>query len=175
MITSRSNPFGCDGGRRAAHPTLRPNRRTRGLPLACRLALAFAFLTVAALADGAGASFPRTDTQLGAQLDDANWILPAKTYAGNQVTDTLFVAPGNPGPDFVATKRMGKNLYTNSLVALDISGARPKIKWYYQLVQNDTHDGNLSGGLGLIFRVGPVDLDHLRPQRGALRGVCGVC
>jgi alcohol dehydrogenase (cytochrome c) len=60
--------------------------------------------------------------------------------AVDQVTDTLFVAPGNPGPDFVDTKRKGKNLYTNSLVALDISGAKPKIKWYYQLVANDTHD-----------------------------------
>jgi len=60
--------------------------------------------------------------------------------AVDQATDTLFVAPGNPGPDFVDTKRKGKNLYTNSLVALDISGTKPKIKWYYQLVQNDTHD-----------------------------------
>jgi alcohol dehydrogenase (cytochrome c) len=60
--------------------------------------------------------------------------------AVDQLTDTLFVAPGNPGPDFVDTKRKGKNLYTNSLVALDISGTKPKIKWYYQLVQNDTHD-----------------------------------
>src|SRR5277367_3068544 len=41
--------------------------------------------------------------------------------AVDQATDTLFVAPGNPGPDFTSTRRMGKNLYTNSLVALDIS------------------------------------------------------
>jgi alcohol dehydrogenase (cytochrome c) len=60
--------------------------------------------------------------------------------AVDQATDTLFVAPGNPGPDFIDTKRKGKNLYTNSLVALDISGAKPKIKWYYQLMSNDTHD-----------------------------------
>jgi alcohol dehydrogenase (cytochrome c) len=60
--------------------------------------------------------------------------------AVDQVTDTLFVAPGNPGPDFVRKGRFGKNLYTDSLVALDISGATPKIKWYYQLMQNDTHD-----------------------------------
>ena len=60
--------------------------------------------------------------------------------AVDQVTDTLFVAPGNPGPDFVRKGRFGKNLYTDSLVALDISGAAPKIKWYYQLMQNDTHD-----------------------------------
>ena len=37
-------------------------------------------------------------------------------------TDTLYVAPGNPGPDLVDVHRKGRNLYTNSLVALDISG-----------------------------------------------------
>jgi len=60
----------------------------------------------------------------------------------DQATDTLFVTPGNPGPDMVLTGRKGKNLYTNSLVALDISGKQPRIKWYYQLVQNDTHDAD---------------------------------
>ena len=60
----------------------------------------------------------------------------------DSATDTLFVAPGNPGPDLVDTGRLGRNLYTNSLVALDISGARPRIKWYYQLLQNDTHDSD---------------------------------
>ena len=58
----------------------------------------------------------------------------------DQANDTLFVAPGNPGPDMVLKGREGRNLYTNSLVALDISGAQPRIKWYYQILQNDTHD-----------------------------------
>jgi alcohol dehydrogenase (cytochrome c) len=58
----------------------------------------------------------------------------------DQATDTLFIAPGNPGPDMVLRGREGRNLYTNSLVALDISGTQPRIKWYYQLVRNDTHD-----------------------------------
>lgn len=57
-------------------------------------------------------------------------------------TDTLFVAPGNPGPDMVATGRMGDDLYSNSLVALDISGKTPKVKWHYQLIKNDTHDAD---------------------------------
>ena len=57
-------------------------------------------------------------------------------------SDTLFVAPGNPGPDLVATRRQGRDLYTNSLVALDISGAQPRVRWYYQLLQNDTHDSD---------------------------------
>jgi alcohol dehydrogenase (cytochrome c) len=60
----------------------------------------------------------------------------------DQDNDTLFVAPGNPGPDLVLKGREGRNLYTNSLVALDISGNQPKMKWYYQLVQNDTRDAD---------------------------------
>jgi alcohol dehydrogenase (cytochrome c) len=60
--------------------------------------------------------------------------------AVDQKTDTLFVAPGNPGPDMVLKGREGGNLYTDSLVALDISGSTPKIKWYYQILQNDSHD-----------------------------------
>jgi len=58
----------------------------------------------------------------------------------DQGTDTLFVAPGNPGPDMIITHRQGDDLYTDSLVALDISGAVPKIKWYYKILRNDTHD-----------------------------------
>ncbi len=58
----------------------------------------------------------------------------------DQVNDTLFVAPGNPGPDMVLKGRQGQNLYTDSLVALDISGAKPKMKWYYQIMHDDTHD-----------------------------------
>jgi alcohol dehydrogenase (cytochrome c) len=60
--------------------------------------------------------------------------------AVDQENDTLFVTPGNPGPDMVLKGRRGGNLYTDSLVALDISGRKPKLKWYYQIVQNDTHD-----------------------------------
>jgi alcohol dehydrogenase (cytochrome c) len=58
----------------------------------------------------------------------------------DQGNDTLFVTPGNPGPDLVLKGRKGRNLYTNSLVALDISGKKPRMKWYYQLVQDDSHD-----------------------------------
>ena len=43
----------------------------------------------------------------------------------DQANDTLFVAPGNPGPDLVLEGRQGTNLYTDSLVALDISGRWP--------------------------------------------------
>jgi alcohol dehydrogenase (cytochrome c) len=55
-------------------------------------------------------------------------------------TSTLYVDAGNPQPDFLGTIRKGTNLYTNSMIALDISGATPKIKWYHQFIPHDTHD-----------------------------------
>jgi alcohol dehydrogenase (cytochrome c) len=55
-------------------------------------------------------------------------------------TDTLYVNTGNPQPDFLGKLREGKNLYTDSMVALDISGAKPKLKWYHQFIAHDTHD-----------------------------------
>ena len=55
-------------------------------------------------------------------------------------TNTAFVAPGNPGPDMVVTGRKGPDLYSNSIVALDISGTVPRVKWYYQIFPNDSHD-----------------------------------
>lgn len=55
-------------------------------------------------------------------------------------SQTLYLDLGNPQPDFLATARQGKNLYSDSMVALDISGAKPKIRWYYQFIPQDTHD-----------------------------------
>lgn len=54
----------------------------------------------------------------------------------------LYVAVTNPAPDMPAELRPGPNLYTNSLVALDVrSGA---LRWYSQLVPNDFHDWDLT-------------------------------
>jgi alcohol dehydrogenase (cytochrome c) len=55
-------------------------------------------------------------------------------------TNALYIAPGNAGPDFDTPK--GKDLYSDSVVALDISGAQPKLKWYYQVLEQDTHDAD---------------------------------
>ncbi len=55
-------------------------------------------------------------------------------------THTMYLNAGNPTPDFLGTVREGSNLYTNSMVALDISGPQPKLKGYYQFIPHDTHD-----------------------------------
>jgi len=54
----------------------------------------------------------------------------------------LFVAAGNPSPDYPAAVRGGDNLYTNSVVALDARTGT--LDWYRQLVPSDDHDWDLT-------------------------------
>ena len=71
----------------------------------------------------------------------------AAVWAGlsiDQDTDTVYAAPGNPGPNLTTYGREGANLYADSVVALDISGSAPKLKWYYKVSPNDVHDNDPS-------------------------------
>ncbi|MGH9207807.1 MAG: PQQ-binding-like beta-propeller repeat protein, partial [Acidimicrobiales bacterium] len=52
-------------------------------------------------------------------------------------TNTLFWGVGNPGP-WLSDLRKGKNLYTDSILAMDASTG--KIKWYFQETPNDPWD-----------------------------------
>lgn len=57
------------------------------------------------------------------------------------VTATLYFNTGNPEPDLTRAPRGGgDNLYTDSMIALDVSGRRPQLRWYHQFVAHDTHD-----------------------------------
>jgi alcohol dehydrogenase (cytochrome c) len=62
---------------------------------------------------------------------------PWMTGTYDTATNTLFWGVGNPGP-WLATMRPGKNLYSDSLLALDPDTG--KMKWYYQYTANDTWD-----------------------------------
>lgn len=53
-------------------------------------------------------------------------------------TSTLFWGVGNPGADLYGGDRLGDNLYTNSLIALDADSG--KLKWHFQFTPHDTHD-----------------------------------
>jgi PQQ-dependent dehydrogenase (methanol/ethanol family) len=53
-------------------------------------------------------------------------------------TDTLFWTTGNPGADYDGTTRLGDNLYTCSVLALD--PATGKLKWHFQFTPHDVHD-----------------------------------
>jgi alcohol dehydrogenase (cytochrome c) len=54
----------------------------------------------------------------------------------------LYVAVTNPAPDLPADMRPGDNLYTNSLIALDVHTG--KLRWHRQMVANDDHDWDLT-------------------------------
>ncbi len=55
--------------------------------------------------------------------------------------NTLYADLGNPGPDFQGAVRRGANLYSDSMVALQLEGnKKPVLKWYYQFIPHDTHD-----------------------------------
>jgi alcohol dehydrogenase (cytochrome c) len=63
----------------------------------------------------------------------AAWL----TGSYDAATDTLFWGVGNPGP-WLGTLRPGKNLYTDSVIAMD--PATGTIKWHYQYTPHDTWD-----------------------------------
>lgn len=57
-------------------------------------------------------------------------------------TGDLHIAVTNPSPDLPVHLRQGDNLYTNSIVALDVRTGR--LRWYRQLIKNDSHDWDVT-------------------------------
>ncbi len=60
----------------------------------------------------------------------------------------VYVPVGNPAPDFFGNVRKGINLYTNSLVALDLRSGKPV--WWKQFVPHDIRDWDLTQTSPLI-------------------------
>jgi alcohol dehydrogenase (cytochrome c) len=50
----------------------------------------------------------------------------------------LYYGVGNPGPDYHSESRLGDNLYSASIVALDADTG--KLRWHYQFTPHDVHD-----------------------------------
>ncbi|MGH9236731.1 MAG: PQQ-binding-like beta-propeller repeat protein [Vicinamibacterales bacterium] len=60
------------------------------------------------------------------------------TGAYDPQLDTVYWNVGNPGPDLIGDDRLGDNLYTDSVVALDAkTGA---LKWHFQFTPHDVWD-----------------------------------
>ena len=77
----------------------------------------------------------------------ASWSGDSAKYGGSPTwttgtydaeTDTLFWATGNPGPDYYGVPRMGDNLYSCAVLAIDPKTGR--MKWYFQYLPHDVHD-----------------------------------
>jgi alcohol dehydrogenase (cytochrome c) len=63
-------------------------------------------------------------------------------------TGDLYVPVTNPAPDLPVQLRKGENLYTNSIVCLDVRTG--KMRWYRSLVPNDSHDWDLTHASPLL-------------------------
>ena len=50
----------------------------------------------------------------------------------------LYWGTGNPNPDYYGADRLGDNLFTASLLAIDVESG--KLRWHYQFTPHDTHD-----------------------------------
>jgi alcohol dehydrogenase (cytochrome c) len=60
------------------------------------------------------------------------------TGAYDPEQNLVFYGIGNPGPDYHSESRLGDNLYSDSLVALDADTG--KLRWHYQFTPHDVHD-----------------------------------
>ena len=60
------------------------------------------------------------------------------TGAYDPELNLLYYGIGNPGPDYHSESRLGDNLYSDSIVALDADTG--KLRWHYQFTPHDVHD-----------------------------------
>ena len=77
-------------------------------------------------------------------------------------TDTVYVGTGNPAPVIVGSKRPGRNLYTDSILALDANTG--KLKWYHQEQAHDLWDYDAESPV-LLFNVEIEGEDHTGRRR----------
>lgn len=64
----------------------------------------------------------------------ATWL----TGSFDPALNLLYWGTGNPGPDWNGDVRLGDNLYTSSVLALDADTG--KMKWHFQYTPHDVHD-----------------------------------
>ena len=81
------------------------------------------------------------------------WMTPAVDLE----TNTAFFTVGNPSPDLYGAERPGDNLYTDSIVAVDLITG--KYKWHYQYVAHDVWD---------LDAVSPVILTEAKGKDGKM-------
>ena len=81
------------------------------------------------------------------------WMAPAVDLESN----TAFFVVGNPSPDLYGAERPGDNLYTDSIVAVDLNTG--KYKWHYQYVAHDVWD---------VDSVSPVILTEAKGKDGKM-------
>lgn len=89
---------------------------------------------------------------------DDGWEIAKDTWSGKERTGggiwsppaidvtlgQVYVNVSNPSPNYDGSGRKGQNLFTNSIVGLDINTG--KMKWYFQALHHDVWDWDLVTG-----------------------------
>ncbi|HXT15092.1 MAG TPA: PQQ-binding-like beta-propeller repeat protein [Gemmatimonadaceae bacterium] len=70
------------------------------------------------------------------------------SFTLDESAGALYVAAGNPAPDYDAAMRDGENLYANSIIALDAASGR--LLGYNQVVKHDFHDWDVDAPAALV-------------------------
>jgi alcohol dehydrogenase (cytochrome c) len=93
---------------------------------------AWRFYTIPAAGEGGSESWP--NPEVAARGGGAVWV----TGSYDPALNLVYYGTGNPNPDYYGDDRLGDNLFTCSLVALDADTGR--LRWHYQFTPHDVHD-----------------------------------
>jgi alcohol dehydrogenase (cytochrome c) len=94
---------------------------------------AWRFYTVPAPGEPGSETWP-ADADVLARGGGGAWM----TGSYDPELNLLYWGTGNPNPDYYGASRLGNNLYTNSLIAVDADSGT--LKWHFQFTPHDTHD-----------------------------------
>jgi alcohol dehydrogenase (cytochrome c) len=90
---------------------------------------------------------PGSETWQGSEIDHpgtASWF----TGSYDPELNTVYWQTGNPGNDLNGDNRLGDNLYSCSILALDAKSG--KLKWYYQFTPHDVWDWDATEPAALV-------------------------
>lgn len=91
---------------------------------------------------------PGNDTWEGESWKNRSGTNMWSFFTADEARGLLFVPLGAPTSDYYGGDRKGKNLYGNSIVALEL--ATGKLKWHQQLVHHDLWDFDLPAAPTLV-------------------------
>lgn len=116
-------------------------------------------------------TIPQTARDSGWELAGDTWGLGARAGGGvwtqpavDAELGMVYVNAGNPSPDYDGSARVGKNLFTNSTIALDMETGQ--LRWHYQAVHHDLWDWD--------HVTGPVLFDFTRDDGELVKGIAAA-
>jgi quinohemoprotein ethanol dehydrogenase len=116
--------------------------------------LVWTFYTIPGRGEPGNETWPQ-DNELWQHGGGTVWHTPAL----DPELGLIFFSTGNPGPDFNGAVRQGDNLFTSSIVAVDVKTGR--YRWHFQQVHHDIWDFDSPSPVVLF----DLEIDG-RPRKG---------